>query len=252
MTSIFFFSCQRTSNKPVDNWTESQKREYFQDSIAFRYGWGTINSKRNLNDFEVFMDSLYPETKAKNKYNPFVYAFEESYIDTVKIDSLKNWIRIIIDPCWKIPVCIVLEKRNGLTYLTTKITNGQGGYYTGTLLLEMTKVFSDTIYDNISSRLNRLNFYKLSDEPDNCSDGETWFFEGIEKGNYNYFIRRCLRSKEEDITRSELYSIGCFLFELGNVFKANYIEAMPWERDIGIIKSLVDTNDFKKKMIGEL
>lgn len=250
MTSAFFFSCNRTSNKVVNKWTESQKRIFFQDSIAYRYSWGARNKRNNLTDFHLFMDSLYPEIKAKSKYNPFVYAFEEPYIDFEKIDSSINWFRIIIAPCWKPPICIVVEKRNSLTYLTTKITNGQGGYYTGILLLEMTKVFPDTLYDNISSRFNSLNYFRLRDEFGNCSDGDIWFFEGIEKGNYNYFIQSCLYCKEENPTRSELYSIGCYLLEHGNVVNTKYLIANPWEKEIGLIELLTDTNDFKHEMIG--
>jgi hypothetical protein len=248
--SLLFFSCHRVSDKPVNNWTENQKRQYFQDSIAFRYGWGTVNSKGNLNDFSVFMDSMYPESRAKNKYNPFVYAFEEPYIDTTNIDPSKYWIRIIIDPCWRIPVCITLEKRNKLSYLSTKITNGQGGYYTGLLLLTITKVFPDTLYDNISLKLNSLNYWNQQEEPDPCLDGETWYFEGVEKGHYNYFMRRCLGSNEKDGSRRQLYAIGCYLLGLGKIFNEHYIEAMPWEEDFRSLKSLVDTNAFKIKMIG--
>jgi len=247
-----FYSCKKNASNKNLTWTENQKRKYFQDSIAFRNGWGYYSGDSSLNNFCVFMDHFYPKLIAKNKYIPFVYAFEEPYIDYTNIDKSKNWFRIIIDPCWRIPVCITLEKRNNLTYLTTKITNGHGGYCTGTLLLTLTKVFPDTLYDNISKRLNKMSFGKLECEPFDCDDGETWFFEGIEKGNYNFFIRRCLRSNEKDSSRSKLYSIGCYLLGLGNVFKANYIEAMPWEKDLGLIKSLVDTNDFKRKMIGGL
>jgi hypothetical protein len=253
IASAFLCSCNRTKNKTENNWTESQKRQYFQDSIAYRYCWGTFITKHDLNDFNVFMDSLYPEINAENKYNPFVYAFEEAYVDTANIDSLQKWIRIIIAPCWLTPVCILLEKRNGLSYLTTKITNApMGGYYTGVLLLELTKVFPDTLYDNVLSRLHKLNYFELQDVYPNCSDGDMWYFEGMENGNYNYSEQYCLYSSETDPTRIKLYAIGCYLLELGTVLKPNYLLNNPWDDDLGIIESLVDTNDFKHEMIGGL
>lgn len=244
-----FSSCTNKSHDNCQNWSESQKRKYFQDSIAYRYSSGKVNSPKKLWNFTVFMDSLYHEIKAKNKYNPLVYAFEETYIDTSKIDSSKYWIRMIIDPCWRIPFCITLEKKNDRTYITSKITNGQGGYYSGVLLYSCTKIYSDTLYNSISKELHNLNFWNLGIEESSCIDGETWYFEAIESGQYNYISRRCFRLRDKPASRQNLYQFGIKLLRLGNFFDENYIESGPMECDLTFLKSAVDTANFKVKMI---
>lgn len=243
--SLFFFSCHHETNKQIKLWTENQKRKYFIDSIAYRYGSGRVK----LNNFDVFIDSLYPEIKAKNKHNPFVYAFEEPYIDTTKIDSSKNWIRIILDPCWRIPTCITLEKKYGMSYLTSKITNGSGGYFTGILICTLSETSSDSLYDNISKELHKIRFWNLHDEKFDCDDGETWYFESMENGKYNCVMRRCLRKNEKNSTRANLYQIGRHFLKLGKIFSENYVELMPYEIDYKFMKSIVDTNLFRRKKI---
>ena len=117
---LVFSSCSNNNNE----WTENQKRAYFEDSIAFRL-FSYQNSK-TLNSFKFFMDSLYSENKAINKYCPFVYAFEEPYFDPHEVDDKMKLIRVIITPCWDVPMCVTIEKKNDKTILTSKITNGQG------------------------------------------------------------------------------------------------------------------------------
>jgi hypothetical protein len=257
--SLYFFvfiysiiaitSCKQNLNEKKAKWSESQKRKYFSENIAYRYSSGMVNSRKPLWNFRIFIDSLYPEINSKNKYNSLVYAFEEPYIDTTKIDSSKSWIRVILSPCWRIPTCLTLEKRNCKSYLTSKITNGKGGYYSGNLLATLTKVYSDTLFDNISKELQNINFWNLGVEENNCDDGETWDFEAIEKGKYNYITRFCLRKNETNLTRVKLYKIGLKLLKLGNFFDENYIESWPFENDYTFLKSVVDTSEFNVKMI---
>jgi hypothetical protein len=124
------------------------------------------------------MNEQYPDLKSKNKYDPFVYALEEPYIDTTQIDSSKYWFRIVVRPCFRLPYCFIFEKKNGKSFLTTKITNGDGAYYTGVLISTMRFPFGDTLYNKISSQLQSLNFWKLGKDT-TCYggfDGETWTF----------------------------------------------------------------------------
>lgn len=250
---IILFACN-TSCKPdlkenKAKWTESQKRKYFSENIAYRNGSGMVNSTKSLWNFINFMDSLYPEVNSKNKYNSLVYAFEEQYVDTTKIDRSISWIRVILSPCFRIPSCITLEKKNGRTYLTSKITNGNGGYYSGKLLASLIKVYSDTLFDNVCKELQEVDFWNLGEEKFGCNDGETWDFEAIEKGRYNYVQRVCMRKKETNFTRVKLYLIGLKLLKLGNFFDENYIESSRFDYDYTFLKSVVDTNEFKVKMI---
>ena len=195
--SLTFASCK--DNKTSDDkfqltklgWTEEQKWAYFQDSIAHRMYNGRHGAGDSLNDFEVFSRIMFADIKAKNKFDPFIYAFEEPYIDTTKIGANKFWFRITVAPCFRKPYCLIAEKKNNRTYVTAKMTDGDGGYLTGLLDFSTTKTFADTIYNDISKELHELNFWKL-DKDTTCSggfDGESWTFEAIENGRYNIITR---------------------------------------------------------------
>ena len=169
---------------------EEQKRKYFADSIAFRYGNGFMERDSALK-FSYFMRTNYPDIKAQNVYDPFIYAFEENYIEPAKIDSSINWFRITVDPCFRRPYCIIVENKLHKTYVTAKMTNGDGGYHCGLLDFSLTKIFSDSLYNDISKQLHELNFWKLKKDTV-CGggfDGETWTIEAIEKGQYNIIYR---------------------------------------------------------------
>ncbi len=176
------------------SWTEKQKRKYFTDSIAtkiYNGRYGMKNNKDSLNDFDVFSRIMFSDIKAKNIQDPFIYAFEEPYIDTTQIDSNVCWFRITINPCFRVPYCLIVEKKLNKTYLTAKMTNGHGGYHCGTLDITTTRIFSDTFYTNISNKLHQLDFWKLKNDSI-CKggfDGENWTFEAIENGKYNLIDR---------------------------------------------------------------
>ena len=191
---IFFLLSCKENDKKIDTpkaWTEQQKRNYFADNFAGQYGFGQFSEKDSTKTFLYFFKTQYPDIKAKTPFDAFPYAFEEEYIDTTKIDTARLWFRIIVRPCFRLPYCFVVEKKFGKTYLTTKITTGSGGINTGTLFSTMKFTFGDTLYDDISKKLNSLNFWKLGIDS-TCHggfDGETWMFEAIENGKYNIFAR---------------------------------------------------------------
>lgn len=172
-------------------WSEERKWTYFQDSIAYRIYNGRQGAADSLNDFEVFSRIMFADIKAKNKFDPFIYAFEEPYVDTTKIAANKSWFRITVAPCFRKPYCLVAEKINNRTYVTAKMTDGDGGYFTGLLEFSTIKTFTDSIYNDISKELHKLNFWKLGKDT-TCSegfDGEIWTFEAIENGKYNLISR---------------------------------------------------------------
>lgn len=165
--------------------------------------------------FNYFFKKHYPDIKTKIPFNAFPYAFEEEYIDTTKIDTSRWWFRIIVDPCFRQPYCFVAEKKGDKTILTTKITNGKGGYHAGVLVSTTKFHFRDTLYENISKQLNSENFWKLGTDT-TCFrhlDGETWLFEAIENGKYNVFSRRTPQYCGNSTTKS-LSHIGINLAEL--------------------------------------
>lgn len=241
---IVSLSCSNNNNE----WTENQKRAYFEDSIAFRL----YNSKdgKTLNNFVFFMDSLYPENNAINKHCPYVYAFEEPYFDPNNFDNTINLIRIIMVSCWDIPMCVTLEKKNNKTILTSKITNGDGGYYCGTLLSSFMKIYPDTLYDFIYNEFVELNYWNLDSAYVDCSDGEEWHFEIAHEGRYHYLYRHCLFGLK-DTTNKKLLNIGLEILTLGKYFDLT-LYSKPWlcSELNTFIKLVVDSNDFKRKLIG--
>jgi len=172
-------------------YSETQKRKYFQDSIAYRLYSGEFRQGDSLNNFTTFSKIMYPDIKAKNKTNPYLFAFEEPYIDTTKIDTTKSWLRIAVDPTFRTAFCIVIELKNNRTYLTLKKTDGEGGYYSGLLNFSVTKVYSDSLYYSISKLLHEANFWTLERKPNDtgcdATDADSWTFEAIEKGQYNIY-----------------------------------------------------------------
>lgn len=214
--SLIFLSCiilgcsQPVDNKKLFNWSENQKRQYFEDSIANRMYNGDWGAGEGLNNFTLFSKFLLSDIKAINIDNPYIFAFEEPYIDTSKKLPYKDWIRITVDPCFRIPYCLILEKRGKSSYLTCKMTDGYGGYYSGRLSFVLTQKLSDTLYNNIIKQLNSIDFWKLGLETSNGADGETWTIEAIHNGKYNLVERWVPQSYGSTKTR-KLGEIGMYL-----------------------------------------
>ena len=190
---ILLSSCKLNDkkDKPIV-WTESHIKQYFIDSIGLVYRGG--DDSESLNKFSRFMNTFYHNTKAININSSIVYALEEPYIDTTKIDTSKKWFRVIVEPTFSLPYCIVAEKINEKTKLTLKMTNGDGGYYSGYLDFTSTIYRDDSIYNSISKMLDKINYWKLNRLNDTTCprvlDGQNWTFEAINKGKYNLVNRQ--------------------------------------------------------------
>lgn len=189
---LIITSCKQSDrNKNIvgteSKWSSEQIKKYFIDSIALRNGNGKFGNGNGLNNFDTFSKTFFSEIKAKNIDDPFIFAFNENYIDTTRIDKNREWLRITVDPCFDIPYCIIAEKLDNRTKLTIKMTNGYGCYCAGYLSFFNSQFITDTAFNNISQKLNALNFWKLGNDTtcEKVLDGERWTFEAIEKGKYN-------------------------------------------------------------------
>ena len=94
---LLLFSCADKTpkvDKPQDL-TEEQKRKIYTDSFAFT-DRDFPDRRDSTTSFEAFMNKHYPDLKAKNKFDPFIYAFEEPYVDTTQIDTAKHWFRLTV------------------------------------------------------------------------------------------------------------------------------------------------------------
>jgi hypothetical protein len=222
ISTLTIFSCDSRDKLVVR--TEEEKRNYFQDSIANRMYNGRLGKGDSLNDFTIFAREMLADRKSKNVINPIIYALEENYIDTTDIKGDKCWFRLTVDPTFRIPYCLVVEKKNRRTYLTAKMTDGRGGYYSGKLDFSVTKVFPDTLYDNLSRQLHDLNFWSLGDDRiDGGLDGETWIIEAIEDGKYN-LIARWVPQHYGDSTTRQLGRLGIKIRETSKLFEVFAVE----------------------------
>ena len=219
-------SCTYKSSKSQEpgKLSETQKRKIFVDSFTIR------SPKDTATTFRRFMDDNYPELKAKNKYDPLIYALEEEFVDTTNINTEKSWFRISVYPVFRKPYCLIIEKDGDNAFLTTKITNGEGGYYTGTLAVKMKYQIADTFYNSILKDLQNLDFLKMPIRDTTCGpgfDGETWTFELIEKSKY-HILERWLPEACGDNKTRRLAQIGLRIRELSKL--DNVLEALGEEK----------------------
>ena len=208
---LFFVGCKTPSNvNPTissrsESLPESEKRKFFYDHIANRNcNDGSCNGD-STTDFSKFIRDFYPFEKAININDALIYALEEPYIDSTKIDKSRKWIRVTVDGTWSIPYCVIAEQKNHKTYITFKASDGSGGYYPGTLASTETVSVSDSILPSAMSRLNKLNFWNLNHDNSNycVTDGTILTMEAMENGKYNlinfYSPRQCGNAITEEL-----------------------------------------------------
>jgi hypothetical protein len=207
-TAFFLFACTEASETlrkgaVVPELSEQQKRKYFVDNDLGDY--------ENEKSFLKFFDDYYPGIKAINKNNPYPYAFEEEYIDTTKIDSSRIWFRVIVEPCFRLPYALIVNRNEGHYNFTVKLTSGNCNY-TGSLFLTMKPFLFDSIGNFLFQKLDSLNYWTvLPEKNDSWTDGETWTYEAIQNGKYNLVRQRlpqyCKNKNALDLYRTVLYII---------------------------------------------
>ena len=193
---VCFISCNSKEIKLVDpsfdkTLTEQQKRSYFNDSFALRYGFGYSDINDSTHSFEVFFKKYYPNIKTLYPYDAFPYAFEEQYIDTTEIEPEKQWFRVIMNKPFRLPIAFIIEKKGEKTLLTAKATNGDGGYYTGTLAVTYNVSLNTILSSELFNTLDSIDFWQLGIDT-TCElyiHPESWVIEAINKGKYNFIHR---------------------------------------------------------------
>lgn len=219
---LSLFACKEPVKTPkkLTGWTEAQKRKYFADSFA-PITMDFTSWTDSTRSYKAFMDKHYPDLKAINKYDPLIYALEEPYIDTTRIDATKHWFRITVDPTFERPYCLVLSQENDKSTLIAKVTNGRGGYHTGTLTLQLKTEYKDTLYENSLKILNEIGFWALPILDTACGpgfDGENWTFELYEGGKYHIIYRHSPEFCGNELTK-RLGKMGIGLKKAGKLDK---------------------------------
>jgi len=135
--------------------------------------------------------------------DPLPYALEEEYVDTVQIDSSREWVRFIVYSFFDLPYSLVLERKAGRTYLTMKLADGRGLYHTGQLILTSKQAVSDSLTESVFKTVDSLNFWHLHDDT-SChggTDGSEWSIEAILHGRYNRVERWAPGGCGDSVTR---------------------------------------------------
>ncbi len=178
-------------------YSQADARKFFEDSIA-----GPDHKEFTSETFLRFLKRYYSELKTKTP-NALIYAMEEPFVDTTNVDTAKQWVRVTVDPCFRKPYSLIVEKVNGKSSLTIKVTNGFGCQYPGVLASTTKYRFVGDLYDTVATRLDSLNFWELGKDT-TCHgglDGEEWLIEAVSKGKYNAIYRWVPQSCGNGTTR---------------------------------------------------
>jgi hypothetical protein len=223
LITFFLISCHREKSRsnPSSQWTEAQKRNYFIDSFAYVTGSGRyfgFAGQDSEKSFGSFMKHQYPELQTAYYADPLPYALEEEYIDTVRIDSSREWVRFIVYSFFDLPYSLVLERKAGRAYLTAKLADGRGLYHTGQLILTSKQVVPDSFTESVFKTIDSLNFWRLRGDT-SChggTDGSEWSIEVILQGRYNRVERWSPDGCGDSVTR-RLAALGSQLAVASNL-----------------------------------
>lgn len=215
-------------------WTEQQKRNYFLEHYAYNYGdidqplpSDTVPSR------EQFFKLHFPGKR--HGYNdPFLYAMEEDFVDTVtSFDTSRRWIRIACVESFGTPYCLILEKKNARTYLTAKCTDVSLGAYPGQLTTSITRCFNGSGFDSICKQFGSIDLLQLPAVDSTCHgglDGSHWSLEIIKNGKYNYLKRWtpgfCGDSSTRRLGRftERLLEISGLKSSMGGIYSAQFLD----------------------------
>jgi hypothetical protein len=227
LSSISFLILFGCNNKPQgkvlprSNKTEAEKRTHFSRFFAQREGWGNGYFQNDTGErFAHFMQTNYPEVKLDTASGPFshdafIYALEEEFIDTSKPAPHRDWLRFVVTGRFVLPYCVTLEKKNGHSYLTGKVTNGFMGARTGELSYQTTLVRDAAYFDSVCKALGELKFWSMQVKDSTSKgglDGSDWTIEALHLGKY-VRLRRWAPDNVGDSTTRRLGRLGVQLWE---------------------------------------
>jgi hypothetical protein len=135
-------------------------------------------------------------------YSNKLYDMKESIVYN---QSGKNIFRFIWLRSFHKPVVIRLEEADNKIQLTWKMASGAGGYETGELIVDKSKIISKSEFDKFTSLLATAKYWEMSPQQDsNGSDGAQWIIEGLQNGKY-HFVDRWSSNTETDFQKCALY-----------------------------------------------
>lgn len=220
LLGLLFLSigCRHTEREAdTIQWSEEEKRTFFEDNIAYGLYNGRHQGKEGLENADVFLASMFDTTNMAQHDNILLYAMEEQFIDTSRLEGHRNWLRITVNPAFRIPYCLILEQQGKRSRLNAKMTDGSGGYFSGLLNVETLQHYSEEFGDSIFKEFRALRFSFLPiNEKRNGMDGETWTIEAIIDGKY-HGIERWHPQTSKNHAVKEISKIGNKLFKQSGI-----------------------------------
>ena len=135
-------------------------------------------------------NQAYDKSSAQ-RYSKYLAAFREPSL--YKLSQLPSahsyrflWLRTFHHP-----VSVRVEiGRDGIGLVTTKVTDGAGGYSPGRMKLNRTRRLTKQQTDWLLERINALGFWSLAvHEAPGGFDGAQWVIEGVKDGKYHVVDR---------------------------------------------------------------
>lgn len=147
--------------------------------------------------------------KSNNWFSKHCKALREEKLYQKKTDN--EIFRFVFLPTFSSPICIRVEKKNNEYILTSKKTNGQGGYETGKLVYKIEKKITETQWNELMKKVNSINKWEVFYDEDRLLgfDGSRWIFEYLNPEGYK--IRDVWSPSDE------FYHLGIFLFNLSGI-----------------------------------
>jgi hypothetical protein len=141
----------------------------------------------------VLQDSDQGDSFRSNWYSKHLKALDEPSLFQESKGSGAESYRFVWLRTFHHPVVVRLDiQANGGAALTTKVSNGAGGYGPGTLVENTSRPLTKRQTERFLATIQRLQFWELptheTPETAGC-DGSQWIIEGIKDGKYHVVDR---------------------------------------------------------------
>lgn len=139
-------------------------------------------------------------------YSNFLYAMQEPLLFNRQLGRTVyrfTWLRTFHNP-----VMVRIEKDTSGISLYWKVTNGQGGYEPGDIIIDNKRKLTLLEWNKFVSMIDSANFWKMQRRGSFGTDGSEWILEGVEPTRYY------VTSVWSPGKKSDFYKIGDFLLDL--------------------------------------
>ncbi len=168
---LLLVSCQVSNHTFIEE--KTHKGDYYFP-IKTELERGDINAKLDTHQNTWYSKHLFsmgePMLKDLNKNNIEIYRYT----------NLGTWSN---------PYVYRIEKCDSIVRITKKRTNGYGGYESGSLVDNETKVINYEKWKSLINKIDSISFWELETHGERGLDGAEWVLEGYKEGKYHFITR---------------------------------------------------------------